>query len=309
MPFTKPIGRAGPGGAPGKKTGSEIIAFKLASTRKCAAAVLLAALLGASFGPASAETTLERVRRTGEIRIGYANEVPYAYIDLQGRVTGESPEIAKAVFAMMGVTRVDAVLTEWGALIPGLQAHRFDVIAAGMYITPARMQQVAFADPHYRMRDTLLVQKGNPAALSSYADIAADPELRLAIVAGTAEYDYALGAGVREEQILQVPNTIAQFQAVMTQRADAAVGTALTMADMAEKSEGRLEAIKTFVDDPAHTGYGALAFRKEDSDLRDAVNALMKPWLGSEAHLAIVAPFGFDRSNLTDKTLADFEKP
>lgn len=269
------------------------------------AAVLLAAMCMTSMA-ASAETTLERVQRTGEIRIGYANEVPYAYMDLQGKVTGESPEIAKAVFGMMGVTRIKAVLTEWGALIPGLQANRFDVIAAGMYITPARMQQVAFADPHYQMRDTLLVQKGNPAALTSYASIAADPSLRLAIVAGTAEYAYAIAGGVKEEQILQVPNTIAQFQAVMTQRAEAAVGTALTMADMADKSDGRLEAIADFTDDPAHIGYGALAFRKEDRDLRDAVNAVMKTWLGTDAHLATVAPFGFDRSNLTDKTLADF---
>lgn len=269
------------------------------------AAGLLAAMSITSMA-ASAETTLERVQRTGEIRIGYANEVPYAYIDLQGKVTGESPEIAKAVFGMMGVTRIKAVLTEWGALIPGLQANRFDVIAAGMYITPARMQQVAFADPHYQMRDTLLVQKGNPAALTSYAAIAADPSLRLAIVAGTAEYAYAIAGGVKEAQILQVPNTIAQFQAVMTQRAEAAVGTALTMADMADKSDGRLEAIADFTDDPAHIGYGALAFRKEDGDLRDAVNAVMKTWLGTDAHLATVAPFGFDRSNLTDKTLADF---
>lgn len=255
---------------------------------------------------ASAETTLERAQRTGTIRIGFANEVPYAYIDLQGHVTGESPEIAKAVFAKLGVTKIEPVLTEWGALIPGLQAQRFDVIAAGMYITPARMQQVLFADPHYQMRDTLLVQKDNPAHLSSYADIAADPALRLAIVAGTAEYDYAVGAGVAEEQILQVPNTIAQFQAVMTQRADAAVGTALTMKDMAAKSDGRLDAIDDFIDDPAHIGYGALAFRKEDVDLRDAVNAVMKQWLGSDEHLQTVAPFGFDRSNLTDRTLADF---
>lgn len=272
--------------------------------RQWGGAVLLAALCVAAS--AYAETTLERAQRTGEIRIGYANEVPYAYIDLQGRVTGESPEVAKAVFARLGVTKIEPVLTEWGALIPGLQARRFDVIAAGMYVTPARMQQVLFADPHYQMRDTLLVQSGNPSGLASYADIAADPALRLAIVAGTAEYDYAVGAGVHEDQILQVPNTIAQFQAVMTQRADAAVGTALTMKDMAGKSQGRLEAIADFTDDPSHIGYGALAFRKEDGDLRDAVNAVMKQWLGTDEHMATVEPFGFDRSNLTDKTLADF---
>ncbi|MEX5433790.1 hypothetical protein WCD93_31705, partial [Klebsiella michiganensis] len=55
----------------------------------------------------------------------------------------------------------------------------------------------------------------------------------------------------------------------------------------------------------SHTGYGALAFRPEDKDLRDAVNAELKRWLGSEEHLKTVAPFGFDRSNVTDKTAAE----
>jgi len=67
---------------------------------------------------ASAETTLERVQRTGEIRIGYANEAPFAYTLPDGRVTGESPEIARIVFGKLGVSKVHAVLTEWGGLIP-----------------------------------------------------------------------------------------------------------------------------------------------------------------------------------------------
>lgn len=254
---------------------------------------------------AHAETTLERIKRTGVVRIGYANEAPFAYTKLDGKVTGESPEIARIIFKKLGVKQIKSVLTEWGALIPGLQANRFDVIAAGMYITPPRAKEVLFTDPHYQLKDTLLVAKGNPKQLTNYADIVKDGDLKLAIMAGTAEYQYAIDAGVKEDQILQVPNTIAQLQAVMTKRADAAVGTALTMKDLAKKSRKKLIAIDDFVDDPSHIGYGALAFRKDDQDLRDAVNGALKEWLGSEQHLATVKPFGFDRSNLTDKTAAE----
>jgi polar amino acid transport system substrate-binding protein len=119
----------------------------LMASRFGAALIALSALFGQI--PANAETALERVQRTGEIRIGYANEAPFAYTLADGRVTGESPEIAKIVFAKMGIKKADAVLTEWGGLIPGLQARRFDVIAAGMYVTPARLEQVLFTDPHY----------------------------------------------------------------------------------------------------------------------------------------------------------------
>lgn len=259
--------------------------------------------------PANAESALERIQRTGEIRIGYANEAPFAYTLADGRVTGESPEIARTIFAKMGINKVDAVLTEWGGLIPGLQAGRFDVIAAGMYVTPARMEQVLFTDPHYQIGDTLLVARGNPEKLSSYADIARHPDAKLAVMSGTAQYEYAREAGIPDSRIMQVPTTIAQLQAVRTRRAAAAVGTQLTMRQLAAKGGKAVQAISSFTDDPAHIGYGAFAFRKADNDLRDAVNAALKEWLGSDEHLKLVAPFGFDRSNLPDKTTAELAKP
>jgi polar amino acid transport system substrate-binding protein len=264
--------------------------------------IAAAAMIAPASG-ASAETTLQRIQRTGEVRIGYANEAPFAYTKPDGTVTGESPEIAKKVFAKLGVKKVDAVLTEWGSLIPGLRAGRFDVIAAGMYITPERCKQVAFADPQYQIQDTLLVPKGNPKQLHSYADIAKQ-DLKLAVMAGAVEVANSRDSGVKDGQLLQVPDTTAQLQAVRARRADAAAGTALTMKGLAAKDAAQVEAVANFTDDPKHTGYGALAFRPEDADLRDAVNKQLHAWLGTPDHLQTVEPFGFDKSNVTTKTAA-----
>lgn len=267
----------------------------------------LAAIVGliGQAPAAHAETTLQRIQRTGVVRIGYANEKPFAYTEPDGTVTGESPEIAKKIFAKLGVKKVDAVLTEWGALIPGLQAGRFDVIAAGMYITPQRCAQVAFADPQYQIGDALLTLPGNPKHLDSYASVAKQPDVKLAVMAGTVELGYAREASVRDSQLLQVPDTTAQLQAVRSHRADAAVGTALTVKDLAAKMPDQVAVVDKFVDDPKHMGYGALAFRKDDTDLRDAVNKALHAWLGTPDHLATVAPFGFDKSNVTKKTAAE----
>lgn len=261
----------------------------------------------AAFSPLSAhaETTLERIQRTGEIRIGYANEKPFAYSETDGTVTGESPEILKAVLDKMGVKKVNAVLTEWGGLIPGLQAGRYDVIAAGMYVTPERAEQVLFTDPHYKLGDGLLVASGNPKKLKSYEDFAKNSEAKLAVMSGTVQYRAARAAGVPENQILQVPSVIAQLQAVRTGRADAAAATLLTARELAAKGGDSVEVISDFDGGPASVGYGALAFRKSDQDLRDAVNAVLKDYIGTEAHLKTVAPFGFDEANLPDKTAAE----
>lgn len=255
-----------------------------------------------------ADTALDKLNKTGEISIGYSNEEPFAYADASGKVTGESPEIARIIFKKLGAKKVDSVLTEWGALIPGLHAGRFDVIAAGMYITPERCKQVLFTDPQYQLGDTLLVKPGNPKKLHSYADVAKNHDLRLAVTAGTVELKYARDSGIADDQIIQVPNTTAQLQAVKAGRADAAIGTALTMKDLAKKGGSSVEATTDFVDDPSHIGYGALAFRPQDKELRDKVNAELKKWLGSEEHLRTVAPFGFDKSNITHKTAAEICK-
>ena len=52
---------------------------------------------------AAPETALQRILRTGTVRIGYAAEAPYAIPAPGGRVTGEGPEVARKVFERMGV--------------------------------------------------------------------------------------------------------------------------------------------------------------------------------------------------------------
>jgi polar amino acid transport system substrate-binding protein len=101
-------------------------------------------------------------RRQGYIRVGFANEAPYGYATPDGKLTGESPEVVKAVLAKIGIPQVDGVLTEFGSLIPGLLAGRFDLIAAGMFITPKRCAQVQFSEPTYGIGQAFLVKKGDP---------------------------------------------------------------------------------------------------------------------------------------------------
>ncbi|WP_314019918.1 ectoine/hydroxyectoine ABC transporter substrate-binding protein EhuB [Stutzerimonas degradans] len=263
------------------------------------------ALASISFGSLTQADTLEEIKDSSSVRIGYANETPFAYTALDGSVTGESPEIVRKVFERMQIDTIKPVLTEWGSLIPGLRAGRFDLIAAGMYITPERCKQVLFTNPHYRLLDTLLVAEGNPKNLRSYEDIANNPDVKIAIMSGTVNLGYARKAGIKDSQILQVPDTTSQLQAVRSGRADAAIGTQLTMKGLADKAGDDVEAIADFKDDPSRAGYGALAFRPQDKALRDAVNAELKQWLGSEEHLKTIEPFGFDRSNITDKTAAE----
>lgn len=273
------------------------------------ATMALLILLGAgsllSAGFAQAESTLERIRKEGSIRVGFANEAPYAYADSSGELTGESPTVFRHVMKQLGVDKVEGVLTEWGALIPGLKAGRFDAIVASMYITPKRCKQIVFADPTYGIGEALIVKAGNPDGLHNYAD-AVRKKRKIAFVAGTAEIEHGRMAGMSRKQQLIVPDFAAAIAAVKAGRASAAALTALTAGELAAKDEGieRAEPFTFTHKGKSYRGEGSFGFRPEDTELRDAVNAELKKFIGTDEHLAMIAPFGFDKSNLPEKTAA-----
>jgi polar amino acid transport system substrate-binding protein len=270
--------------------------------RSAAAALGLAVMATQSV----AETALERIKAQGYIRVGFANEAPFGYATPDGKLTGEAPEVAKAVLAKMGITQVDGVLTEFGSLIPGLKAGRFDIIAAGMFINPKRCAEIAFSEPSYGIGQAFLVPAGNPKGLTDYAAFAANPEAKLAVMSGAVEADYAKTAGVAEGQLVVLPDQSSLLAAVQAGRADAAALTALSIADMAKKGEG-VESTKPFgeVAGVSVKGHGGFGFRKEDTDLYEAFNTELKAFLGTPEHVALVEPFGFGADYLPNKTMEE----
>jgi polar amino acid transport system substrate-binding protein len=256
-------------------------------------------------------TTLEKIQKQGVVRIGYANEAPYAFVDEKtGRLTGEAPEIARVVLRQMGVERVEGVLTEFGSLIPGLKAKRFDIIAAGMYILPKRCREIAFSNPTYRIGEAFLVKAGNPLNLHSYEDLLARPDARVGVVAGAVELAYAHATGIPDERIAVLPDGPSAVAAVQAGRIDAYAGTALTIQDMLNKAgDGSVERAKPFTDPVIEgetvIGYGAFGIRKSDKALLEAFNKHLEAFIGSGPHRALVRPFGFTDAELPGDTTAE----
>jgi polar amino acid transport system substrate-binding protein len=282
---------------------------KITSFGRFAAATLAVAGIALTSMAASAETTLERVKRTGEIRVGFANEAPFGYQTTDGKLTGEAPEVAKVVLGKMGVTKVEGVLTEFGALIPGLRAGRFDLIAAGMYITPPRCKQVLFSEPSYSIGEAFAVAAGNPKKLEGYEDVAKNPQVKLGVMAGAVEAGYARKMGVSEPQLIVFPDGPSALAGVRTGRVDAYAGTALTIQDLLSKNGDGLERAEPFkdpvIDGESIRGYGAFGFRPDDKDFHEAFNKELVAFRGGDAHLALVEPFGFTKTEMPERTTAD----
>ncbi|MEW2044502.1 ectoine/hydroxyectoine ABC transporter substrate-binding protein EhuB [Streptomyces sp. NPDC005476] len=246
---------------------------------------------------------LDRLRAQGVVRLGIAGEIPFGYIDRDGRLTGEAPELAKVIFKRLGVDEVQPVPTEFGSLIPGLGSQQFDVVAAGMYVNPDRCEQVIFADPDYQMLDAFIVRKGNPKGLHTYRDVV-EKGAGFATGTGYAEIQYAVEAGYDEGDILIVPDQVAGLNAVEAGRVDVFAGTALTAREVVKKS-AKAEATKPFaplVGGKPHVDGGAFAFRPTETKLRDAFNAELRKLKKSGELFRILRPFGFTEAEMTDLT-------
>ncbi|MES0885417.1 transporter substrate-binding domain-containing protein, partial [Roseibium sp. SCP14] len=90
-----------------------------------AAVVSGLALAGALSGPAHASDKLDELRAAGTAKIAIANEPPYSSIDGEGNIGGAAPDVARAVLNELGIQNVEAVVVDYGAMIPGLLAGRF----------------------------------------------------------------------------------------------------------------------------------------------------------------------------------------
>ena len=257
----------------------------------------------ATASTANGGDLLERLKAQGVVRLGIAGEIPFGYIDKDGELTGEAPELAKAVFKRLGVDRVQPVPTEFGSLIPGLKSQQFDVVSAGMYINPERCEQVIFSDPDYQMLDAFIVRKGNPKGLHNYKDIV-EKKARFATGTGYAEIQYAVEAGYKESEILIVQDQVAGLNAVEAGRVDVFAGTALTTREVVKKS-AKTESTKPFaplVKGKPHVDGGGFAFRTGETKLRDAFNVELAKMKKSGELFRILAPFGFTKAEMTDMT-------
>lgn len=276
--------------------------------RTMGATLFLALFAGLTWLALTRDTAYERLRTTGILRIGYAVEPPYAFVSPTGRVTGESPELARLVAAELGIRHIEWVQADFDALIPDLLEGRFDVIAAGMLVTPERARTVRFSDPALFVTPGLLVRAGTPDVPLAYDRLVDHSSIRVAALAGSVEEQQLRAAGLPTARLLSVPDAAAGRAAVESGAVDALALSFPTLRAMEQARPFALDALPVAAaasGAPPDAGFFvAFAFAPRHGRLRQAWNAAQTGVLGSTAHLQAIAPFGFDASHLPGRLRA-----
>ena len=257
---------------------------KMKPTRRTLiSAALGVAFAATSFTSAVAEGLMDKAKGGG-LDVAFYNFIPYAYKDDSGKLTGTDVDILRIVLEKMGGKVAGAGATEWGALIPGVKTGRFDVVAAGMFVTPKRCAEVTFSEPTFGIRNAFLIKKGNPHNISNYESVAANSELKLAAVSGSAQVDYARTAGIADASIVQLPDNATAVAALKAGRIHAyAVSAPGVRQILSALPDADFEGTPVFseVAGKKVVSHGAFAFRKADADFVTAFNAELKKFVGT----------------------------
>jgi polar amino acid transport system substrate-binding protein len=265
--------------------------------RGVAALGMAALALGSLAGAAGAQSLLEKADKGEAIRIGFANEIPFAYPGDDGSPKGFVNVLTIEILKKMGYEKIEPVQTEWGGLIPGLNADRFDIVTGGMNILASRCENIAFSEPIATVGDGFIVAPGNPKKIGDYKSLV-DNEAIMVTGAGYSNIEAAKAAGVPESNIMQVPGPTEILAAVKSGRADAGAGTYFTMKQLADNSGGAVEVTDPNAMPESSFNWAGIGFRKADTAFLEKFNAAMKDYLGTDEMLAAVAEYGYGKASL-----------
>jgi polar amino acid transport system substrate-binding protein len=244
-------------------------------------------------GPATGATTnlLDTAKEQGFIRVGIANEPPYTQVSPDGKVTGCEPDVLRAVCKRLGIDEVQGIITPYESMIPGLNANRWDVIAAGLFMKQSRCSQVLYSEPVIVSTESFAMPKGNPKGILTVADIIANPALRIAVLPGGFEEGVLKAAKVPASQQVKVNDGRSGLEALTANRADAFMLPTLSLKSLAE-NDGSFD-ITAPIKDAPRTGSGA-AFRKADTSFHEAYNRELAAFKATPEFAAILTKWGFD---------------
>ena len=223
----------------------------------------LAVILAASF--ATSGVAQDTVRMGTE---GYYP--PFNFFDSAGTIKGFDVDVGNALCAEMKVT-CEWVTTDWEGIIPALNSSKFDTIIASMSITDERAKVVSFSDPYYFNGARFIAPKESGLTSAMPADLAGKI---IGTQSSTLEVKL-LEEYFPDSELRLYPKLDDALLDIETGRVDLVLASQFVLGAWLEKDEGACcEFVGEMFRNDGNNGTG-IAVRKEDEDLRLALNTAL----------------------------------
>ena len=211
--------------------------------------------------------TVATIRRRGTLRVGVVSNEPYVMRNANGDLVGFSVDLGRQLATDLGVD-VEFVPTSWSQVIADLVGNHFDVIASGLWITPARALVVNFSSPTSMGVMHLVASKSLASAMKTKQDFDR-PDVRIVVYAGSSQEGIASRHFPRAT-LVKIDGDADPLAPVVEGKAHAVVVTTPTPQLVVNTATDRLFLP---LGEPLQVTSGALAIRKGDGDFLNLLNS------------------------------------
>jgi ABC-type amino acid transport substrate-binding protein len=232
-----------------------------------------AVALGAAAALAGAGAAHGQGQGQNRPRLRFAVEganPPWNFVTPQGQVAGIDVEIANELCRRLDVT-CEISAQAWDGIIPGLIANRFDAIIAGMAMTPARRERVAFTDQYRRIISSFIARRG------AFTDIS--PQAlrgrRIGVQRGASQHVWLQASGYEQTATIVLYDTVGGPELdLIAGRVDLIVMNKITAhLGLMQRPEARnLEFVGPELAGGVLGDGAGIALRKEDTALQARLN-------------------------------------
>jgi ABC-type amino acid transport substrate-binding protein len=141
-----------------------------------------------------------RIHENGFLTVGMYSEdrFPFFFVDGRGELAGSDVEMAYDIARQLGVAEVrfDRSARSFEELVDLVAAGRYDLAVSKISITLNRAQRVLFSEPYLSLRQALLVNRIQMAALknrqmSDPVEILRTSRVKIGAMAGTSYMEFA----------------------------------------------------------------------------------------------------------------------
>ncbi|ABL69255.1 MULTISPECIES: transporter substrate-binding domain-containing protein [Paracoccus] len=228
----------------------------------------------ASAVPALAETTFEKIKRTGTMVVGTEAAYPPFEFVKDGQITGFGRDLLDEIARSWGV-EIKQLDLPFQGILPGLLAQKFDFVATSVGINPERAARYAYTLPIADSTAYAIKRAGNDhiKGVEDLAGKVVATQLASAVDPVAKALDEKLkaeGKGFSELKLFPTFND--SFLAVANGTADAAMAGLPVLQNLMNERPGVFELVGQAADTQS---LNAWVVRPEDKDLRDAINAVV----------------------------------
>ncbi|MDA7551668.1 transporter substrate-binding domain-containing protein [Rhodobacteraceae bacterium] len=240
----------------------------ITSVQKLRLAIAILFTASAVGTAVSAETTFDKIKKTGKVTVGTEAAFPPFEFVQDGKIVGYGKDILDIIIADLGV-ELNQLDLPWQGILPGVLAGKFDFVATSVTIKPDRAKQFAFTVPIGEGTTWIMKRKGDTSIMS--VDDMAGKVVGTQLASGNEDASKAFEADMKARGLdgfgeLKLFTSYPEVTlALANGTLDVAVQNLPNLAVIIQKQPDLFELVGPITD----ISYFGWVTRPEDTDLRD----------------------------------------